>query len=107
MRRKLYLVNEVGSTFYFDYTHKTIIEELDGLGFEFEIEYEDFDSDFVETKRTIPQKQIDLTLIFLDGYLGFTRWREFLTSSKEIRLFYETSAGKKYCYITTVWSSDS
>jgi len=31
MRRKLYLVNEVGSTFYFDYTHNCIIEELDGL----------------------------------------------------------------------------
>ena len=38
MRRKLYLVNEVGSTFYFDYVHNCIIEELDGFGFEFEID---------------------------------------------------------------------
>ena len=107
MRRKLYLVNEVGSTFYFDYSHKCLIEELDGLGFEFEIEYEDFDAEFVETKRTIPQRAIDVTLIFLDGYAGFTRWREFLTKSKEIRLFYETSIGKKYCYINVVSSSKS
>ena len=38
MRRRFYLVNEVGSTFYFDYTHNCVIEELDGLGFEFAIE---------------------------------------------------------------------
>ena len=105
MRRKLYLVNEVGSTFYFDYKHNTLIEELDGLGFEFDIEYSDFDAEFVETKRTIPQRSIDFTLVFLDGYIGFTRWREYLTKSKEIRLFYETVAGKKYCYINIVSSS--
>ena len=33
MRRKLYLVNEVGSTFYFDYGHACVIEDLDGFGF--------------------------------------------------------------------------
>ena len=107
MRRKLYLVNEVGSTFYFDYAHKCIIEELDGLGFEFDIEYSDFDADFVETKRKIPQKQINLNLIFIDGYIGFTRFREYVTKSKEIRLFYETVVGKKYCYINIVSSSKS
>lgn len=105
MRRKLYLVNEVGSTFYFDYNHGCIIEELDGLGFEFDIDYQDFDGRFVESKRKIPQKQIDLTLIFFDGYLGFARWREYVTKSNEIRLFYETEAGKKYCYINIVSSS--
>ena len=105
MRRKLYLVNEVGSTFYFDYAHKCIIDELDGVGFEFDIEYSDFDADFVETKRKIPQKQINLNLIFIDGYIGFTRFREYVTKSKEIRLFYETVAGKKYCYINIVSSS--
>ena len=65
MRRKLYLVNEVGSTFYFDYTHNCIIEELDGLGFEFDVEYSNFDANFVETKRKIPQKQINLNLIII------------------------------------------
>lgn len=107
MRRKLYLVNEVGSTFYFDYTHNCIIEELDGLGFEFDVEYSNFDANFVETKRKIPQKQINLNLIFIDGYIGFTRFREYVTKSKEIRLFYETVAGKKYCYINIVSSSKS
>ena len=105
MRRKLYLVNEVGSTFYFDYAHECIIEELDGLGFEFDVEYSNFDANFVETKRKIPQKQINLNLIFIDGYIGFTRFREYVTKSKEIRLFYETVVGKKYCYINIVSSS--
>ena len=105
MRRKLYLVNEVGSTFYFDYAHSCVIEEMDGFGFEFDIDYEEFDSRFVETKRKIPQRTLDLTLDFFDGYHGFTRWREFITKSKEIRLFYETSVGKKYCYVNVVSSS--
>lgn len=105
MRRKLYLVNEVGSTFYFDYAHSCVIEEMDGFGFEFDIDYEEFDSRFVETKRKIPQRTLDLTLDFFDGYYGFTRWREFITKSKEVRLFYETSVGKKYCYVNVVSSS--
>lgn len=105
MRRKLYLVNEVGSTFYFDYTHNCVIEEMDGFGFEFDIDYEEFDSRFVETKRKIPQRTLDLTLDFFDGYHGFTRWREFVTKSKEVRLFYETSVGKKYCYVNVVSST--
>ena len=105
MRRKLYLVNEVGSTFYFDYAHSCVIEEMDGFGFEFDIDYEEFDSRFVETKRKIPQRTLDLTLDFFDGYHGFTRWREFITKSKEVRLFYETSVGKKYCYVNVVSSS--
>ena len=32
MRRRFYLVNEVGSTFYFDYSPNVSLEELDGLG---------------------------------------------------------------------------
>jgi len=98
MRRKLYLVNEVGSTFYFDYVHNCLIENLDGLGFEFDIEYENFEADFVETKRSIPQRSITLDLVFLDGYQGFTRWREFVTKSNKLRLFYSCD-GVKYCYV--------
>ena len=47
MRRKLYLVNESGSTFFFDYVHNCVIEELDGLGFEFDIDYEEIDSNYI------------------------------------------------------------
>ena len=104
MRRKLYLVNEIGSTFYFDYSHNCVIEELDGLGFEFDIDYEQIDSSFIETKRTIPQRTIQLTLDFYDGYKGFTRWREFITKSKELRLFYYCD-GVKYCYVNVSSSS--
>ena len=104
MRRKLYLVNEIGSTFYFDYSHNCVIEELDGLGFEFDIDYEQIDSSFIETKRTIPQRTIQLTLDFYDGYKGFTRWREYITKSKELRLFYYCD-GVKYCYVNVSSSS--
>lgn len=62
--RKLYLVNEVGTSYYFDYQNNTLIETLDGLGFEYNIDYQDFADSFVENKRKIRQKNINLTLIF-------------------------------------------
>ena len=96
--RKLYLVNEVGTSYFFDYQNNTLIESLDGLGFEFDIDYQDFADNFVENKRKIEQKIIDLTLIFLEGYQGFTKWREYVTKSKELRLYYEAD-GLKYCYV--------
>ena len=101
MRRKLYLVNEIGSTFYFDYAHSCIIEELDGLGFEFDIDYEEVDSSYIETKRKIPQRTIQVTLDFFDGYQGFTRWRNYITKSKQLRLFYSCD-GVKYCFLEDV-----
>lgn len=104
MRRKLYLVNESGSTFYFDFQSQCAIEEIDGLGFEFDITYEDFESKFVETNRTIPQRAITFSLIFFDGYKGFTRWIKYLAKSQQLRLFYEAD-GKKFCYVN-IRSSD-
>lgn len=96
--RQLYLVNEVGTSYYFDHRSKTYIEALDGLGFEFDIKYQEFDARFVESKRSIPQRQISVDLVFEDGYVGFTRWREFITKSKQLRLFYSCD-GVKYCYV--------
>jgi hypothetical protein len=96
--RKLYLVNEVGTTYFLDYKNSTLIESLDGLGFEFDIEYQDFADNFVENKRKMQQRLISLTLIFLEGYKGFTKWREYVTKSKELRLFYQAD-GLKYCYV--------
>ena len=105
MRRKFYLVNESGSTFHLDYKHNCIIEDIDGLGFDFEIEYQEFDSSYIETKRKMPQKNVSMTLIFFDGYAGFTRWRDFVSNSKELRLFYAIDSGVKYCYINVSSSS--
>ena len=104
MRRKLYLVNEIGSTFFFDYAHNCVIEELDGLGFEFDIDYEEIDSNYIETKRKLPQRTIQITLDFFDGYQGFTRWRDYITKSKELRLFYSCD-GVKYCYVNITSST--
>lgn len=96
--RKLYLVNEVGTPYFLDYKNNTLIETIDGLGYEFDIEYQDFADKFVENKRKLQQRVINLTLIFLEGYEGFTKWREYVTKSKELRLFYSAD-GLKYCYV--------
>lgn len=96
--RRLYLVNEVGTTYFLDYKSKTLIETIEGLGFDYDIEYQEFESSFVESKRTLPLRVINATLIFLEGYVGFTKWRDFITKSNNLRLFYEAD-GLKYCYI--------
>lgn len=96
--RKLYLVNEVGTPYFLDYKNNTLIETIDGLGYEFDIEYQDFADKFVENKRKLQQRVINVTLIFLEGYEGFTKWREYVTKSKELRLFYSAD-GLKYCYV--------
>ena len=106
MIRKFYLCNENDNTFtLFGYGRsKTDIETLDNLGFEFDIDYSDFDGRFVEIDRTIPQKTISMTLIFYEGYAGFTKWREFVTKSKTLRLFYSIG-DTKYCYVNVRSSS--
>lgn len=106
MIRKFYLVNENESTFMLTGygRNKTDIESLDNLGFEFDIEYHEFDARFVEIKRTIPQKTISMTLVFYEGYDGFTKWREFVTKSKTLRLFYSLK-DTKYCYVNVKSSS--
>lgn len=96
--RKLYLVNEVGTTFFFDYNNNSLVESIDGLGFEFDIEYQDFADNFIECKRKTQQRIIIFTLIFLEGYKGFTKWREYVTRSKELRLFYQAD-GVKHCFV--------
>ena len=96
--RKLYLVNEVGTPYFLDYKNNTLIETIDGLGYEFDIEYQDFADKYVENKRKLQQRVINLTLLFLEGYEGFTKWREYVTKSKELRLFYSAD-GLKYCYV--------
>ncbi len=106
MIRKFYLVNENENTFMLTGygRNKTDIESLDNLGFEFDIEYHEFDARFVEIKRTIPQKTISMALVFYEGYDGFTKWREFVTKSKSLRLFYSLK-DTKYCYVNVKSSS--
>lgn len=108
MIRKFYLVNEKENTFtLFGYgRNKTDIENLDNLGFEFDIDYHEFDGRFVEIGRSIPQKTISMTFIFYEGYAGFTKWREFVTKSKTLRLFYALD-DIKYCYVNIKSSSKS
>ena len=96
--RKLYLVNEVGTTYYLDYRNNTLIESLDGFGFDFNIEYQDFADKFVENKRKVQQRIINVTLLFLEGYEGFTIWREFITNTQKMRIYYY-AAGLNYCYV--------
>lgn len=104
--RKLYLVNELGATYFFDYRSKTLVESLSGLGFDYEIEYLNFDAQYVESKRTLTQRIITLDLVFLEGYKGFNTWINFISKSHKLRLFYE-SDGIKYCYVNVSRSAKS
>ncbi|MCI1244372.1 MAG: hypothetical protein LKG11_00205 [Bacilli bacterium] len=96
--RSLYLVNDVGSTFFLDYRCNTLIDSLDGLGFEYDVEHQKYDNTYLVTNKTLPLSEINLNLIFLEGYVGFAKWLEFVRKSKSLRLYY-VSNNTKYCYV--------
>lgn len=98
MIRKLYLLNETGTPYFFDKLHNTLIEKIDGLGFDYDITYQEFDTDYVEVTRKLSRRTISLELVFLKGYKGFTEWREYVTKSKSLRLVYKAD-GEKYCFV--------
>lgn len=102
--RSLYLVNQIGQTYFLDYRNNTLISSLDGLGFEFENEHQKFDNNYLVVKKSIPIQEISLELVFLKGYRGFREWSEYISSSTELRLFY-TSDVNKYCYVNVISSS--
>jgi len=97
--RQFYLVDEVGSTFYFDYRNSTLITGVDGIGIVRENTYLNFNGTYKLAKRENPKSQIIGTIIFLKGYAGYTNFLNFLKKCKgSLRLFYKAD-NLKYIYV--------
>ncbi|MDR4968160.1 MAG: hypothetical protein RG740_00940 [Acholeplasmataceae bacterium] len=98
MIRKLYLKNEKGVRFDFDYISGVLLSNLDGLGFQHDTTYLKYGAFYDLVKRDQPITKITGLLTFLSGYKGYSTFLSYLRSSEKLELHY-TSEGTKYCYI--------
>ena len=96
--RKLWLVNDLGEEYRFDYSSMTLISSITGLGFQKTNTYFDFDNIYRKIDETIPTQDIVFNLAFLRKYHGFKRFLSFLETSHELKLYY-TSDDTKYSYV--------
>lgn len=98
--RQLYLVNEVGTTYFFDFRSNTLISDISDIGFSKENTYLTYDNTYLKVEEKNPQSTLDFTVVFLKGYEGYTAFLNFLKVSKgELRLFYKVSDDAKFCYV--------
>lgn len=99
MIRRLYLENPAGHRFYFDYRTGTLITSLSGLGFTQDLTYLKYDTFYDRVDQTQPISEIQATLIFLNGYRGYSVFLDYLKQGdKGIKLYYETT-DVAFCYI--------
>lgn len=94
--RELYLSNQNGERYYFSYQDHTLATNLDGLGVEREITYLKYDQVYQRVKEDNPRTTITMTLIFLNGYQGYSSFLAYLRRCKELRLYYRSDE-LRYC----------
>lgn len=97
--RKLYLVNEVGTAYYFDYRTGTLIASIADIGFQKDNTYITYKNTYTKVDEKNPQVTLEFGLVFLAGYQGYTDFLKYVRESKELRLFYEVNHNAKYVYV--------
>lgn len=98
--RQLYLVNEVGSTYFFDFRSNTLISEISDIGFTKENTYLTYENYYFKVVEKNPQTSLGFRVVFLKGYEGYSAFLEFLKVSKgELRLFYKVNDDTRFCYV--------
>ena len=101
MIRQFYLVNGIGSTYFFDYRNQTLISNVGDLGFSKQNTFLSFDDEFVLVESKNPQGSLAFEIVFLKGYAGYKEFISFLRKSTDsLRLFYKCDNTLKYCYVT-------
>lgn len=99
MIRKLYLMNQKGLPYFFDYRTHTLMSNVSGLGFSHEITYLKFNDFYERVERNTPLSEISGTLTFLKGYSGYSTFLNYLKDGdKGLRLYYQ-SDNLKYAYV--------
>lgn len=98
--RQLYLVNESGTSFFFDYRSSALISNISDLGFSRNNTYLNFENDYVLVDSKVAQASITFKVVFLKGYEGYKEFARFIASSNELRLFYKADGNTKFCYVS-------
>lgn len=100
--RQIYLVDSVGSTFTFNHLTKTLFTELEGVGIERDNEYLNYNGTYKLAKSEHPMGQVSGKIIFLNGYVGYTEFINYLKkNSGDLRLYYKAD-NLKYCHVELV-----
>ena len=95
--REFYLMNNIGQIFKFDWSSNALVSGIDNIGFEKEVEYTEFDSNYKKLYEKNPTQDISLTITFLNGYKGYKSFLDFVESG-EYFYFYYKSVEYRYCY---------
>lgn len=98
--RQLYLVNEVGFTYFLDYRNSTLISRINDLGIEKENTYLSYKDTYVKVDEKNPQKELQFDVVFLKGYKGYEEFIKFIRESNELRLFYKIGDEVKFAYVS-------
>lgn len=98
--RQFYLVNEVGTTYFFDFHTKTLIGGIDNIGFEKENTFLTYENSFKKVDEKVPQTTISFSVVFQEGYEGYSKFLNFIRHSrKQLRLFYRLGDETKYMMV--------
>lgn len=98
--RQFYLVNEVGTTYFFDYRNQTLISDIDDIGYEKENTYLTYENTFKKVDEKVPQKDISFSVVFLCGYKGYSDFLTYIKNSSELRLFYKIGSSTRYLIVS-------
>ena len=96
--REFYFSNQNGEIYYLSYRNNTLATEVTGLGFEKELVYLKYDNEYKKGKEENPISTINMKLIFLEGYKGYSSFLNYLKRSTELEFYYK-SDDLKFCNI--------
>lgn len=88
--RKLYLINDKGASFRFDYASGVLISDMSGLGFEKSFTFTDYGNIYKGQSEVNGMTDISLSLVFLKGYRGYKAFLSFIENSAGFDLYYES-----------------
>ncbi len=98
--RQFYLVNEIGSTYFFDHRNDTLISNVGDLGFSKDLTYLQYGNSYTLVNSKLSQGSLNFQVIFLKGYQGYNDFLNYIKKSNDnLRLFYKYDSSVKYCYV--------
>lgn len=97
--RELYFKNSIGETFALN--KEVLISSIEGLGIVKENTYFNYGAKSKKFSSTNPISEINLGLVFMEGYSGYLSFVDFIKRSKSLDLHYK-AVDEKYAHVEVV-----
>jgi len=97
--RELYFKNSVGESFALN--KEVLISSIQGLGIVKENTYFNYGNKSKKFSAKNPISEVNLGLVFMDGYSGYLAFVDFIKRSKELYLYYK-AVDEKYAHVEVV-----